>query len=163
MVEAPNTRTDGNEQVGWDRLTESPPIQADRDERDVEPPSGEEKEEVKQALTEYDMSFVTEQLREDGISNPEELEMKFRKYIYTVWARPNEDISPSEPVDAYWHKFVLNTEEYIEFCNTVFECYMDHIPFVPEEGTIDSPSDKDEAMPFIEPDAPYRQTHTHES
>lgn len=166
MTEAPTTGTGIDKEIERERLVEAPIIKL-APETDAEPPepsrTDEEKAEAKQALSNYDLTFITEQLREDGVSDPETLELKFKKYIYTSWANPTEEIAPSQRVDAYWHKFVLNTEEYIDFCDTVFDQYLDHIPFVPEVDSIDSQRDVDEAMSLIEPDAPYRQTHTHDS
>lgn len=124
--------------------------------------SDEEKARAIDRLRDYDMSFVTRQLEAEGMSNARELEAKFRRYLKAVIEQPEAGVEPSEEVDAYWHKFVLNTRKYHEFCEDIVGVYLHHVPYVPsEEEVADGPRDVDEAMPSIDVDAPYRQTHVH--
>jgi hypothetical protein len=65
---------------------------------------------------------------EAGIS-PEEVNRRFKalKQMIVVGTCMNK-VSPSLQVDALWHRFILHTDEYMEFCSDHLGCYFHHIP-----------------------------------
>lgn len=48
---------------------------------------------------------------------------------------------PSVIIDDAWHLWILNTREYFEFCESVFGCYVHHIPDEETTDHIESRSD----------------------
>jgi len=83
-----------------------------------------------QRLREFDLSRINQQLRNDGYENVEELEAKFRRFIKVIIENPDSEISPSPEVDEYWHKFILDTREYQQFCDEVLGQFIHHTPIL---------------------------------
>lgn len=81
-----------------------------------------------QKLREYDLSTITQRMELDGWDNAEELEAHFRRYMKYVLENPGTELSPNEELDEYWHTFILDTQEYHEFCDEVFGGYLHHVP-----------------------------------
>ncbi len=40
----------------------------------------------------------------------------------------SEQTEPAPAVDAFWHEHILDTRDYAAFCESVFGCFIDHIP-----------------------------------
>lgn len=93
-----------------------------------------DEEEGLENLREYDLSPVTRRMAHEGWENAEELEAHFRRYMKYVLENPETELSPNDELDEYWHTFILDTQEYHEFCDRVFDGYLHHIPApLPEE------------------------------
>ena len=94
--------------------------------------SDEELNEIKQDIREFPLDRVNRQLWADGVEGVEEFEAEFREFLCTYVDDPEgHPMPPSEGVDMYWHKFILDTLLYRRFCNDVFGFYFHHS--VPEE------------------------------
>lgn len=89
-----------------------------------------ELQEKVRAIGEYDLWFVAERLRGEGLSD-EKVESgitEFKKYI-ALFALGYEELGMiSHEVDDVWHSFILFTEEYTKFCQGVFGRYIHHAP-----------------------------------
>ena len=81
-------------------------------------------------IWEYDLSSISEQF---AIENPEfsneitAIENEYRHFIYLL---ANSDLclalKASDEVDEYWHVHILNTPEYVKFCDEVAGEYIHH-------------------------------------
>jgi hypothetical protein len=98
-------------------------------------------------LEEYNLSYITKNLIDDGIFPPEQiyplkmfygkadaalakkLELEFRRYIALKLIYPKLSFTPSRFVDMYWHLFMLYTKEYNEFCIKLYGRMLNHVPF----------------------------------
>ena len=94
-------------------------------------------------LAEYNLSFLTDNFTDKDLRtfSPEQLfplikhfgyfdinlskrlELEFRRFIVITLLRQQRRSAPSGPVDMYWHFFVLHTESYVKFCNTIWGDY----------------------------------------
>jgi hypothetical protein len=45
-----------------------------------------------------------------------------------LFPKPRYPFTPSLPVDALWHAFIIDTRRYREFCHLVYGAYLDHVP-----------------------------------
>jgi hypothetical protein len=81
-------------------------------------------------IGDYDLWFVAERLKGEGLSG-EQIELgitEFKKYM-TLFALGYEELGMISPdVDEIWHSFILFTEEYTRFCNSIFGKYIHHAP-----------------------------------
>lgn len=48
-------------------------------------------------------------------------------FLYLCSTRPGS-CSPTAPIDAAWHEFILYTKEYEEFCQVMFGRFIHHVP-----------------------------------
>lgn len=90
--------------------------------------SEEKYEQAIETLRDFDLSPVSEQLWDEGVEDVDSLEAHFRRFIKYVLDNPYEKVAPSPAVDQYWHKFILNTKLYHEFCDQIFGEYLHHTP-----------------------------------
>lgn len=88
----------------------------------------EEYNQAVERLRNFDLSPVSEQLRDEGVEDVDSLEAHFRRFIKCVLDNPYEKVAPNPAVDKYWHKFILNTNLYHEFCDEIFGAYLHHTP-----------------------------------
>lgn len=87
----------------------------------------EERAEMKAEIREYPLDRINRQLWNDGIEDVEELEEQFREFLCEYVENPDgHPTPPSERVDMYWHKFILDTRLYRRFCDDVFGEYLHH-------------------------------------
>lgn len=58
------------------------------------------------------------------------LEVELKKFLSLPLLFPEATFPfvPSGKVDAIWHKFILDTKLYRQFCDNVFGAYIDHTP-----------------------------------
>ena len=57
--------------------------------------------------------------------------LEFKRFLALSVLYPGRQafpFAPSLPLDALWHKFILNTQRYREFCERVYRQYLDHVP-----------------------------------
>jgi hypothetical protein len=89
----------------------------------------EQQQRVKK-ISDYDLWFVAERLKRAGLS-AEQIESgvtEFKKYM-TLFALGYEELGMvSHDVDEVWHRFILFTEEYTKFCDSIFGKYIHHAP-----------------------------------
>jgi len=45
-----------------------------------------------------------------------------------IYKDPDWPITPSKYVDVIWHSFILDTQDYMDFCNKVYGAYLHHSP-----------------------------------
>lgn len=91
---------------------------------------------VSERLERFDFSPVTARLQRKGMAEAPELEREFKRFA-TLWAvERGTPLSPSKPVDEYWHAIVLDTKRYSAFCETVYGRFIHHIPDDPVEGEV---------------------------
>lgn len=82
------------------------------------------------AIDGYDLWFVVERLRGQGVSDEriESAVAEFKKYM-ALFALGYEEVGMiSREVDEVWHAFILFTREYTEFCRSIFGRYIHHAP-----------------------------------
>lgn len=135
------------------------------DEYDV---SEENRRRIQKAI-DYDLSFVTDEFGEELIRKgkpfaceqaypirnhfgkadqeiAEILETEFRKFVVLTLVKPDMPHALPGPVDMFWHRFILYTAQYKEFCEEVWGSfegqpeYRDHYPANPEtrEGHVNA-------------------------
>lgn len=56
-----------------------------------------------------------------------QLEIEFKRYM-ALNVIKKHNVSPSVPVDMYWHLLILDTENYKKFCTIVFGRFINHTP-----------------------------------
>lgn len=84
-----------------------------------------------QTIDEYDLSFVHERIRDEGLLAGEDIqrvEIEFKKFIKLVALESGPLAVIDERVDAFWHSFILFTPQYREFCERVLGFFADHQP-----------------------------------
>jgi hypothetical protein len=57
----------------------------------------------------------------------EQLFLDMKQFLYMCGTRPGI-CSPTDPIDAAWHEFVLYTEDYANFCQNMFGRFIHHVP-----------------------------------
>lgn len=60
----------------------------------------------------------------------EEAMAEYRNFLRCVIAEPHKEHKPSPLADAAWHAHILDTKEYVEFCNAEFGYFLHHTPGV---------------------------------
>jgi hypothetical protein len=55
-----------------------------------------------------------------------ELRRFFALHVIVLDQSRTEAIAPSEKVDLLWHRFILETEDYVEFSDEIFGSYLHH-------------------------------------
>lgn len=96
-----------------------------------------------QAIGPYDLSFVTNNLNEDLLRTGRtfsceqayplrakygkadrrlatRLEEEFKRFCILTLVKPDVPHAPSGAIDMYWHFFILHTEQYIKFSESVW-------------------------------------------
>ena len=64
----------------------------------------------------------------------------YRKWLALHMCYPNAKLTPSKPLDEYWHTHILDTRAYTDDCEKLFGSYLHHYPYFGLEGDAD---DKD--------------------
>lgn len=65
----------------------------------------------------------------------EQLFIDMKQFLFLCGTRPGI-CSPTEPIDAAWHEFVLYTQDYASFCDEMFGRFIHHVPptYLSNEG-----------------------------
>lgn len=79
----------------------------------------------KRVLKDFDQA-ITDSYLEKGIFN-------LKLYYVVALLDPLNEHAVSRFVDPFWHAHILHTEEYIDFCNEVFNQYIQHKPLDEED------------------------------
>lgn len=53
---------------------------------------------------------------------------RYLKFLYLVWLYPDHPLIPTQEIDRVWHCHILHTRQYQQDCQTLFGCYLDHVP-----------------------------------
>lgn len=78
----------------------------------------------------YEHPELIERLKRKLDLNTEEAENLFddtKKYLY-LCATAKEHLSPTPPIDACWHEFLMYTRDYHAFCMKFFGTFVHHTP-----------------------------------
>ncbi len=75
---------------------------------------------IKQVSKDFNGCLTKAYLME-GIEN-------LKKYYAVALLDPLNEHAVSKHVDPFWHAHIIHTEEYIDFCESVFEQYIQHEP-----------------------------------
>lgn len=110
----------------WSDISEEE-LLADYKDPDGDSPV-ESYEEKLELLADFDLEPVTEQLEEDGVEDAAYLEAQFRRFTQLRIQRPSAHIAPAPKLDEYWHKLILDTRRYHDFCDQIVGQYWHHIP-----------------------------------
>jgi hypothetical protein len=65
------------------------------------------------------------------------VEIEYRRFLYLKKAFPNDDITPLEQVDTFWHYHILDTMKYAEDCEVIFGQFLHHFPYSGMRGEED--------------------------
>ncbi len=91
-------------------------------------------------VAQLDFSMLRRKLvEEDGWTDEtcDEAEGLYRKYLALCMRYPNVKLSPSGPVDAFWHAHILDTQQYAADCADLFGEFMHHYPYFGMRGPED--------------------------
>jgi hypothetical protein len=55
-------------------------------------------------------------------------EIAYKRFLFVCYKYPETTIIPSFHVDAFWHKHILYTDNYIKVCDQLFGRYLHHAP-----------------------------------
>lgn len=82
-------------------------------------------------LEKYDFSSITSDAREKlGWDEPTAaaVELQFKRFLSLNWLDPGRYHIPEINVDEYWHRAILHTKWYAEFCRKTFGSFYHHTP-----------------------------------
>lgn len=65
----------------------------------------------------------------------EAIDIEYRRFLYLHLRYPDDQHSPSEDVDMFWHYHILDTKKYAADCDTAFGYFLHHYPYL---GLLDS-------------------------
>ena len=91
-------------------------------------------DQIVQAIFALDLEIVKQQLRdeEDGegwtADQANYYEIEYKRFLALSVKYPEENISPSKNVDAFWHAHILNTQKYARDCEHTFGYFLHHFP-----------------------------------
>src|ERR1700754_2493607 len=54
---------------------------------------------------------------------------RYRQWLWLNSAYPDENIPPSQEIDAVWHTHILDTRKYAKDCEMLFGHFLHHNPF----------------------------------
>lgn len=58
---------------------------------------------------------------------------QYRNYLYLRLKYREAILPPSKEIDEAWHAHILHTKQYREFCDELFNEYLDHAPQSPDD------------------------------
>lgn len=83
------------------------------------------------AIRDYDLAVVTDTFARRNPQYADQaatIEMECRRFMYLTVIVPNFELAPTKPIDEYWHTFILFTQQYHAFCQTMSGRYIHHKP-----------------------------------
>jgi hypothetical protein len=57
------------------------------------------------------------------------VEFEYRRFLFMIKMYPDEQISPVEDVDTFWHYHILDTMKYAADCDAIFGHFVHHYPY----------------------------------
>jgi hypothetical protein len=96
-------------------------------------------EAAKAFIANLDFSMIVQKMvRDDGWQYECALEVSqlYRNFLYLVLKYGDEypELPPSLEIDAFWHNHILDTQQYIQDCQTIFGRYLHHYPYQVVDG-----------------------------
>jgi len=70
-------------------------------------------------------------------SKADALDVEYRRFLYLMYAFPDDATAPTVDVDTFWHYHILDTVKYAADCEKTFGFFMHHYPYVGMEGEHD--------------------------
>ena len=68
----------------------------------------------------------------------ERVEAEYKRYLKITLKYPDERVSPSIDVDKFWHAHILDTQRYVEDCQSIFGYFLHHYPYAGMNGDEDA-------------------------
>ena len=65
------------------------------------------------------------------------LDVEYRRFLYLMYAFPDEETAPTVDVDTFWHYHILDTMKYAADCEKTFGFFVHHYPHMGMEGEHD--------------------------
>ena len=65
-----------------------------------------------------------------SLAHANAMEIEYRRFLYLMKAFPNEQTSPLEDVDTFWHYHILDTLKYARDCEQAFGYFVHHYPYL---------------------------------
>lgn len=101
-------------------------------------------EEVKALIDNLDLDPIKVKLLdpEDGVGwnlqKVEDVEGRYRKFLFLSYKHPERAIVPSKDVDKFWHYHILDTRKYTDDCQRIFGYFLHHFPYFGMRGEEDA-------------------------
>lgn len=79
----------------------------------------------------YDFEHITRSVQSKygwDSDKAKAVEVETKKYFALAFLDQGHYHIPQEDVDEYWHRMILHTRFYIDFCNAIFGAYYHHTP-----------------------------------
>ena len=70
-------------------------------------------------------------------SKADALDVEYRRFLYLMFAFPDEATAPTVDVDTFWHYHILDTMKYAADCEKTFGFFLHHYPHLGMEGEHD--------------------------
>jgi hypothetical protein len=87
-------------------------------------------QEIESAILSFDMSAVTQKFADErkiDIEQAQRYEAELKRYFFMCGAY-KKHYAMAGKVDDLWHTFIVHTEQYSQFCDSVFGSFFHHIP-----------------------------------
>lgn len=72
--------------------------------------------------------------REDGpkwsLNKAKLVEQWYRQFLILSSVKPDTQIIPTKSIDIFWHTHILDTKKYMRDCDTIFNGYFHHFPYL---------------------------------
>lgn len=72
-----------------------------------------------------------------SVEQCEEVEDLYRKFLALLIRYPDRKLSPTGPVDDFWHAHILDTRAYARDCDVLFGFFYHHYPYFGTRGPED--------------------------
>lgn len=68
----------------------------------------------------------------------EDVERRYRKFLFLNHKHPESTVVPSKDVDKFWHYHILDTRKYADDCQKIFGYFLHHFPYFGMRGDEDA-------------------------
>ncbi len=91
-------------------------------------------------LPTFDLSYVVEQVLQEQAkkgnesiteSQVQDCVRKYRNYLALCKMYPGKPLMPCEDIDLIWHQHILNSQHYMDDCDSYLGYYLHHNPILP--------------------------------
>jgi len=66
------------------------------------------------------------------------VDLMYRRFLFLNIKFPDETIVPNKLIDKFWHAHILDTQKYMDDCQTLFGEYLHHFPYLGMRGEDDA-------------------------
>ena len=94
-------------------------------------------EEAMASLASLDLSAVKRKVVDEkgwGVKIADYAELRYRRFLCMHLINPRLLLVPPPDIDAFWHRHILFTRQYVRDCETLFGTFLHHSPASGEEG-----------------------------